>query len=157
MFRSTALVVAAVVAAGGGAAAISRATDSTPSQPPAGAAEQQGLALQSAFVKAVASVSPSVVQIEDRSGLGSGIVLDRAGHIVTNNHVVTGAKAFTVTTRDGKRYRAEAGRLISARRPGGGQGLGCRSQAGVLPPIRPSFGSAISRSRSATRSGCGRA
>jgi len=57
-------------------------------------------------VQVVSSISPSVVQIEDRRGLGSGIVLDKAGHIVTNNHVVTGAKAFTVTTLNGKRYRA---------------------------------------------------
>jgi S1-C subfamily serine protease len=57
-------------------------------------------------VKVVSTISPSVVQIEDKRGLGSGIILDKAGHIVTNNHVVTGAKAFTVTTHDGKRYRA---------------------------------------------------
>ena len=104
--RPLAAVVAAMVAAGGGVVAVSRATESTPSQPPVGPAERQGLALQSAFVKVVSTVSPSVVQIEDRRGLGSGIVLDKAGHIVTNNHVVTGAKAFTVTTLDGKRYRA---------------------------------------------------
>ena len=104
--RVLAPLVAAVVAAGGGFVAVSRATDSTQSQPPAGPAERQGLALQSAFVKVVSSISPSVVQIEDQSGLGSGIVLDKAGHIVTNNHVVTGAKAFTVTTRDGRRYGA---------------------------------------------------
>jgi S1-C subfamily serine protease len=99
-------LVAASVAAGGGVVAVSRATDSTSSRAPVGSAGGQGLALQSAFVRVVSSVSPSVVQIEDRRGLGSGIVLDRAGHIVTNNHVVTGAKAFTVTTREGRRYRA---------------------------------------------------
>jgi putative serine protease PepD len=104
--RPLAPVVAAIVAAGGGVVAVSRATDSTQSQPPVGPAERQGLALQSAFVNVVSSISPSVVQIEDQRGLGSGIVLDKAGHIVTNNHVVTGAKAFTVTTLDGKRYRA---------------------------------------------------
>ena len=107
MFRSRlAPVAAAIVAAGGGVVAVSRASDSTQSQPPVGPAEREGLALQSAFVKVVSSISPSVVQIEDRRGLGSGIVLDKAGHIVTNNHVVSGAKAFTVTTQDGKRYRA---------------------------------------------------
>jgi S1-C subfamily serine protease len=106
--RLLAPVVAASVAAGGGVVAVSHATDSTQSQaPPIGAAEQQGLALQSAFVKVVATISPSVVQIEDKRGLGSGIVLDKAGNVVTNNHVVTGAKAFTVTTMDGKRYRAK--------------------------------------------------
>jgi putative serine protease PepD len=106
MVRSM-LVVAAIVAAGGGGVAVSRATDSPQSQPPVGPAERQGLALQSAFVKVVSSISPSVVQIEDQTGLGSGIVLNKAGYIVTNNHVVTGAKAFTVTTLDGKRYRAK--------------------------------------------------
>jgi len=109
--RLLAPVAAAIVVAGGGVVAVSRATDSTQSQPTLGPAEQQGLALQSAFVKVVSSISPSVVQIEDRRGLGSGIVLDRAGDIVTNNHVVTGAKVFTVTTLDGKRYRA---RLVGA-------------------------------------------
>jgi putative serine protease PepD len=103
--RQFAPVAAAIVAAGG-VVAVSHASGSTRSQPPVGAAEQQGLALQSAFVKVVSSISPSVVQIEDQSGLGSGIVLDEAGHIVTNNHVVTGAKEFTVTTQTGKRYRA---------------------------------------------------
>ena len=106
LVRLLAPLVAGIVAAGGGVVAVSRATDSTPSQPPVGPAERQGLALQNAFVKVVSSVSPSVVQIEDQSGLGSGIVLDEAGHIVTNNHVVTGAKAFAVTTLDGKLYRA---------------------------------------------------
>jgi putative serine protease PepD len=98
--------VAAAIVAGGGVAAVSRATDSTSSSPSVGPAGRAGLALQSAFVKVVHSISPSVVQIEDKQGLGSGIVLDKAGHIVTNNHVVTGAKTFTVTTRDGKRFRA---------------------------------------------------
>jgi S1-C subfamily serine protease len=64
------------------------------------------LALQSAIVNVVQSVSPSVVQIEDQRGLGSGIVFDAAGHIVTNNHVVSGARSWTVTTSSGTRYQA---------------------------------------------------
>jgi trypsin-like peptidase len=43
-------------------------------------------------------VSPSVVQIETSEGLGSGIVFDAKGDIVTNYHVVGTAKTFTVTT-----------------------------------------------------------
>jgi S1-C subfamily serine protease len=58
-------------------------------------------------VRAVQTVSPSVVQIEDQTGLGSGIVFDSAGHIVTNNHVVTGATSLTVTTSTGKQYPAK--------------------------------------------------
>src|SRR5512136_581523 len=33
--------------------------------------------------------------------LGSGFVWDKAGHIVTNNHVVSGAQKVTVTFADG--------------------------------------------------------
>ena len=50
-------------------------------------------------------VSPSVIQITTSGGLGSGIVFDADGHIVTNNHVVGTAKTFTVTTSTGKRLR----------------------------------------------------
>jgi S1-C subfamily serine protease len=57
-------------------------------------------------VNVVQTVSPSVVQIEDQTGLGSGIVFDSSGDIVTNNHVVSGGKSFTVTTSSGKRYQA---------------------------------------------------
>jgi len=70
--------------------------------PPPGA-----VALQSAIVKVVHDVSPSVVQIEDQAGLGSGIVFDSKGDIVTNFHVVRGASSFTVTTSNGKRYSAK--------------------------------------------------
>ena len=39
-------------------------------------------------------------------GLGSGIIWDDAGHIVTNNHVISGSSVQTVTLHDGKRYNA---------------------------------------------------
>jgi putative serine protease PepD len=65
-----------------------------------------GVALQSSIVKVVQSVSPSVVLIEDQTGLGSGIVFDARGDIVTNHHVVSGAKTLTITTSTGKRYPA---------------------------------------------------
>jgi S1-C subfamily serine protease len=46
----------------------------------------------------VHELSPSVVQIQSPQGLGSGIVVDSNGDIVTNNHVVgSGAGPFTVT------------------------------------------------------------
>jgi putative serine protease PepD len=58
-------------------------------------------AVQTAFVKVVKAVSPSVVQIETSAGLGSGIVFDRQGDIVTNAHVVGTASSFKVTFSDG--------------------------------------------------------
>jgi len=39
-----------------------------------------------------------------RRGLGSGIVYDNKGHILTNNHVVGGAKEITVKTTDGREF-----------------------------------------------------
>ena len=47
-----------------------------------------------------------VVQVNTGSGLGSGIVLDAAGDIVTNAHVVEGASSLTVKTNDGKTFSA---------------------------------------------------
>ena len=44
-------------------------------------------------------------QREGRS-LGSGFIIDGAGFIVTNNHVIDGAKEVTVTTQDGTEYDA---------------------------------------------------
>jgi putative serine protease PepD len=58
--------------------------------------------LQNAFINVYRQVSPSVVQIKTSSGLGSGIVFDSQGDIVTNNHVVNGSTTFTVTTSTGK-------------------------------------------------------
>ena len=105
--RRLLLPLAAAVAAGAVVAGVSLASGSTPSSTTTiSGATAPGLALQGAMVDVVQSVSPSVVQIEDQTGLGSGIVVDSAGDIVTNNHVVTGAKSLTVTTSVGKRYPA---------------------------------------------------
>jgi len=61
--------------------------------------------LQSDFVNVYKKVAPSVVQIETGEGLGSGIVFDANGHIVTNAHVVGTAKSFTVTTSKGRQFK----------------------------------------------------
>jgi putative serine protease PepD len=58
--------------------------------------------LQQQFVDVVTAVQPSVVEIETSTGLGSGIVYDAQGDIVTNAHVVDGATKFTVTLADGR-------------------------------------------------------
>jgi putative serine protease PepD len=102
--RILAPLVAAIVA-GAIVAGASLATSSTTPSKTTTAATQPGLALQGAIVNVVQSVSPSVVQIEDQTGLGSGIVFNAAGDIVTNHHVVSGAKSFMVTTSSGRQYR----------------------------------------------------
>jgi putative serine protease PepD len=58
------------------------------------------------FAEMVKAAAPSVVQIRSSRGLGSGIVFDRAGHIVTNAHVVAGSTQFQVTAADGSTHPA---------------------------------------------------
>jgi S1-C subfamily serine protease len=58
------------------------------------------------FSQMVARATPSVVQIRSSIGLGSGIVYDDAGHVVTNAHVVVGSKHFKVTDVNGARHSA---------------------------------------------------
>src|SRR5918994_1727599 len=43
---------------------------------------------------------------EQQRGQGSGFVLDKEGHVVTNQHVVDDAQSLNVTMRDGSRYDA---------------------------------------------------
>lgn len=59
--------------------------------------EAAALAFQRAITAVVHELSPSVVQIQNREGLGSGVVFDTNGDIVTNNHVVAGGGPYTVT------------------------------------------------------------
>jgi S1-C subfamily serine protease/RsiW-degrading membrane proteinase PrsW (M82 family) len=103
----TALLVAALVLAGCSTSSASSAgTTSSSATTPAVAVAPSALALQQQFVKVVKQVGPSVVLIQTSQGLGSGIVFDANGNVVTNNHVVQGASGFQVTLADGKQYPA---------------------------------------------------
>jgi S1-C subfamily serine protease len=62
--------------------------------------------VQDGFVHVVETVSPQVVQIESERGLGSGVVFDDLGDVVTNAHVVAGERRFVVTLADGSRHPA---------------------------------------------------
>ncbi|GAB7182474.1 trypsin-like peptidase domain-containing protein [Kitasatospora sp. Ki12] len=66
-------------------------------KPASSAPAQSGNQLQDAYQKVIADVLPSVVQITTGDSLGSGIVYDDKGDIVTNAHVVGTATTFTVT------------------------------------------------------------
>ncbi|MGD9481984.1 trypsin-like peptidase domain-containing protein [Streptomyces sp. TRM70308] len=59
--------------------------------------------LQERYQDVVRQVLPSVVQIETERDLGSGVVYDDRGHIVTNAHVVGDAERFEVTLATGGR------------------------------------------------------
>ncbi|GAA2412787.1 trypsin-like peptidase domain-containing protein [Streptomyces glaucosporus] len=68
---------------------------------PGGAGE-----LEETYRKVVDQVLPSVVQITTEEGLGSGVVYDDRGHIVTNAHVVGDAERFRVTLATGRQDQA---------------------------------------------------
>jgi S1-C subfamily serine protease/RsiW-degrading membrane proteinase PrsW (M82 family) len=93
------------------ALALTGCTATTPasSAEPAPAADVKpsALALQQRFVQVVKHVGPSVVLIQTDQGLGSGIVFDAKGDVVTNNHVVENAGGFQVTLANGRQYRAQ--------------------------------------------------
>jgi Do/DeqQ family serine protease len=44
---------------------------------------------------------------QQRSGLGSGVVVSADGYVLTNNHVVEGADQIEVSLNDGRRLKAE--------------------------------------------------
>lgn len=67
------------------------------------------------------TVKPAIVQITStqqglggfnqpvpqQTGVGSGVIYDGQGHILTNNHVVEGAQTLTVALPDGRSYDAK--------------------------------------------------
>ncbi|MFT9789188.1 S1C family serine protease [Streptomyces rhizosphaericola] len=58
--------------------------------------------LEAAYQAVINDVLPSVVQIDASDSLGSGIVYDDKGHIVTNAHVIGEEKSFKVTVATGE-------------------------------------------------------
>ena len=64
------------------------------------------LALQQQFIQVVKQVGSAVVLIRTSQGLGSGIIFDTKGDVVTNNHVVQDASGFQVTLANGRQYHA---------------------------------------------------
>ncbi|MED7927231.1 trypsin-like peptidase domain-containing protein [Nonomuraea sp. LP-02] len=77
-------------------------TSPGPTSPEAtGAGSAPAQALEAAYEQVIANVLPSIVQINTKVGLGSGIVFDHAGHIITNAHVVGEATEMSVAFATG--------------------------------------------------------
>lgn len=55
----------------------------------------------------IAAVKPATVYIETTEGVGSGMLIDADGYILTNAHVVAGVSAAKVKLSDGQLYSAE--------------------------------------------------
>jgi S1-C subfamily serine protease len=59
----------------------------------------------------LAKVRPAIVEVnvttQQGGAIGSGVIIDSRGYIVTNNHVVDGAQSMTVTLYDGTNLQAQ--------------------------------------------------
>jgi S1-C subfamily serine protease len=86
-----------------------------------------------ALVSVVGKVSPSVVQVSTGRGVGTGVVWDSQGHVVTNSHVVGRSPKIEVTPPDGQTVEAS---LVGQDR---------YTDIAVLKVERVSFPSPISR------------
>jgi S1-C subfamily serine protease len=80
---------------GGGSGSADAASPSTSGSNGAGGSGT-AIALQAGYQQVIHEVLPSVVEITTGKALGSGIVFDDKGDIVTNDHVVGSATSFTV-------------------------------------------------------------
>jgi putative serine protease PepD len=77
------------------------------------AASASATALQTQLVNVVKRISPAIVQLQCGRSLGSGVVLDTRGHVVTNAHVLAGASSCKVTLSDGGTHPASVvGRTV---------------------------------------------
>ncbi|MBR7741982.1 trypsin-like peptidase domain-containing protein [Phycicoccus sp. BSK3Z-2] len=117
---SAVAVLAALLSTGGTLAAV-RLADDTPASTGSSASEpdrgtdtapvSQADASNPDWAATADAVSPSVVAITARTpngqGAGSGVIVDDAAHVVTNNHVVAGAEQLQVTLDDGRTFAAE--------------------------------------------------
>lgn len=90
---------------------------------PFGRASSEGEAPLDQVVRAVREVGPAVVKISvtqqqfldglfgrvpvEEEGLGSGVIVDASGLILTNHHVVHRARRITVSLPDGRQFEGE--------------------------------------------------
>ncbi|MFF5972488.1 S1C family serine protease [Streptomyces sp. NPDC012769] len=90
-----------------GACAVTLAGGCSPAPAPRAERSTQAAAplvsneLQDDYQAVIRNVLPSVVQIDASQSLGSGVVYDGKGHIVTNAHVIGEEKSFKVTAATG--------------------------------------------------------
>jgi S1-C subfamily serine protease len=84
-----------VAATGSSPSSSAPVSSASPSAPPA-SGTGAAVALEAAYRHVIDTVLPSVVEIRTGKALGSGVVFDDKGHVVTNAHVVGSATSFTV-------------------------------------------------------------
>ena len=93
----TASLASALILAGCSSPGSGDSGDATTQAAPMAASD-----LQDDYEQVIKDALPSVVQIDASDSLGSGVVYDDKGHIVTNAHVVGKERTFKVTTATGE-------------------------------------------------------
>ena len=88
------MLAACVGCTSGGSTTAATAPTAAATTPAAAAAGS--VPLQQGYINTIRQVLPSVVEIKTASSLGSGVIYDTAGHIVTNAHVIGTATSFQV-------------------------------------------------------------
>jgi S1-C subfamily serine protease len=74
--------------------------------------EQQNIAVYKRALPSVVNITSTAVAYDffyrpvPQQGQGSGFILDREGHILTNNHVIDNAQSVEVTLYNQKKYKA---------------------------------------------------
>lgn len=77
------------------------------------AEEQNNIAVYKKALPSVVNITSTAMGFDffygpvPQQGMGSGFVIDGEGHILTNFHVVEGARQLEVTTSDKKKYKAQ--------------------------------------------------
>jgi putative serine protease PepD len=106
MRRLAALALAALTLAGCGG--------DTGAPPPAAAPAASATATPDVVQRVLPSVVNVRVEGPGRSGQGSGVVLEGAGTILTNYHVVEGASRVSVAFNDGRHRRPLPGEVVGS-------------------------------------------
>ena len=74
-------------------------------------ASSAGMTLQALQESAIAKIEPAVVELKVTTAqgeqIGSGVIIDTKGDIVTNNHVVSGEQTITVVLENGSTEQAQ--------------------------------------------------
>lgn len=89
--------------------------------------------LESSYEKTIIKVMPSVVQITTGDSLGSGVVYDVSGHIITNAHVVGEDREFEITLATGGTPRRA--RLVNTFKMGDLAVIKVDDPAGLKPAV----------------------
>jgi putative serine protease PepD len=125
-----AAALAAVIGLGGFSAGMAVAQPGQAASPPAAAAQRAG-SPGSGYADVVRKVLPSVVLIRTASGLGSGVILDDGGNIVTNAHVAGQAASLQVQLADDPQPRQA--RLVGSYPAGDLAVIRVDDKAGLVP------------------------